>query len=61
MDDSYRIFRSMKKTSSRSSATSKIKFKDLIQHFDRVLQARTVAARAHHKKLLDEMARQKIQ
>lgn len=55
------VLESMKKTSSRSSATSKIKFKDLIQHFDRVLQARTIAARAHHKKLLDEMARQKIQ
>jgi len=47
--------------SASSPSSAKIKFKELIQHFDRVTQIRIQSARAHHKRLLEEMARQKLQ
>ena len=53
----------MKKSIIRStgppSSSNKIKFKELIQYFDRVTQIRSMALRVHHKKMLEEIARQK--
>lgn len=40
-------------------SSNKIKFKELIQYFDRVTQVRSLALRAHHKKMLEEIAKQK--
>jgi len=54
----------MKKSMIRGAGSSfsppnKIKFKELIQYFDRVTQVRSMALRVHHKKMLEEIARQK--
>nr|CAD2141706.1 unnamed protein product [Meloidogyne enterolobii] len=58
------VLESMKKSMARSAGSSfsppiKIKFKELIQYFDRVTQVRSMALRVHHKKMLEEIARQK--
>ncbi|KAL7075345.1 hypothetical protein ACQ4LE_005101 [Meloidogyne hapla] len=57
------VLESMKKSIIRStgppSSSNKIKFKELIQYFDRVTQIRSMALRVHHKKMLEEIARQK--
>jgi len=54
----------MKKSMIRGAGSSfsppiKIKFKELIQYFDRVTPVRSMALRVHHKKMLEEIARQK--
>uniref|UniRef100_A0A915N8W2 Protein VAC14 homolog n=1 Tax=Meloidogyne javanica TaxID=6303 RepID=A0A915N8W2_MELJA len=58
------VLESMKKSMIRGAGSSfsppiKIKFKELIQYFDRVTQVRSMALRVHHKKMLEEIARQK--